>query len=136
MDRLTKKYSSYYGLVKVKDNEQEVDSPYPNTLKAILESFSQLGKYEDTGLTPAEIDQLKAENAELKAELQAYKDKLAKVIKQINAEIEECELDRNNDYGDDEYYTGAVNSRIYGLKFCKNLIDSQAEQALKEMEGK
>lgn len=33
-------------LVKVKPNEQEVESPYPNTLKAIMESFQRLAEYE------------------------------------------------------------------------------------------
>lgn len=56
MDRLTKLYNAgRYGLVKVKDDEQDVDSPYPNTLRAILESFQALGAYEDTGLAPDEI---------------------------------------------------------------------------------
>lgn len=33
-------------LVKVKPNEQEVESHYPNTLKAIMESFQKLSEYE------------------------------------------------------------------------------------------
>ena len=33
-------------LVKVKPNEQDVESPYPNTLKAIMESFQKLAEYE------------------------------------------------------------------------------------------
>jgi hypothetical protein len=62
MDRLTKLYKSgCYGLVKVKDDEQEVDSPYPNTLRAILESFKQLGEYEDTNLTPEQVAALQAD---------------------------------------------------------------------------
>ena len=66
MDRLTKLFKAgRYGLVKVKDNEQEVDSPYPNTLRAILESFQQLGAYEDTGLMPNEVTAMKDENARL-----------------------------------------------------------------------
>ena len=60
MNRLTKLYKAgRYGLVNVKDNEQEVDSPYPNTLRAILESFQRLGAYEDTGMTPDEIAAMK-----------------------------------------------------------------------------
>jgi len=35
MDRLTKKFPGGYGLVKVKDNEQDIESPYPNTLRAV-----------------------------------------------------------------------------------------------------
>lgn len=42
-------------LVKVKPSEQEVESPYPNTLNCILESFKRLAEYEDTGLTPDDI---------------------------------------------------------------------------------
>lgn len=34
-------------LVKVKPNEQEVESPYPNTLKAIMESIQKLAEYEN-----------------------------------------------------------------------------------------
>ena len=74
MDRLTKLFKAgRYGLVKVKDNEQEVDSPYPNTLRAILESFQQLGAYEDTGLMPNEVTAMIAENARLCAEPGAAK---------------------------------------------------------------
>jgi hypothetical protein len=42
-------------LMKVKLTEQEVESPYPNTLNCILESFNRLAAYEDTGLMPEEI---------------------------------------------------------------------------------
>lgn len=60
MDRLTRLYKAgRYSLAKVKDSEQEVDSPYPNTLRAILESFQRLGAYEDTGMTPDEIAAMK-----------------------------------------------------------------------------
>ena len=61
MDRLTKKFIGGYGLIKVKDNEQEIESPYKNTLDACFESWQQLGRYEDTGLMPEEIATLKAE---------------------------------------------------------------------------
>lgn len=48
MDRLTKRVSNGMAcLVKVKDNEQDVESPYPNTLKAILESIQRLAEHED-----------------------------------------------------------------------------------------
>lgn len=61
-NRLTKLYKAgRYGLMKVKDNEQEVDSPYPNTLRAILECFQQLGAYEDTGFLPAEVVAMREE---------------------------------------------------------------------------
>lgn len=63
MDRLTAKAENGMAyLVKVKLTEQEVESPFPNTLRAILESFNRLAAYEDTALTPEEIMALKAEN--------------------------------------------------------------------------
>ncbi len=34
-------------LVNVKPNEQDVESPYPNTLKCIMEAFERLAQYED-----------------------------------------------------------------------------------------
>ena len=64
MDRLTKKFPGGYGLVKVKDNEQDIESPYPNTLRACFESWQMLGAYEDTGLAPDEIVALKAKLGE------------------------------------------------------------------------
>ena len=64
MDRLTKKFPGGYGLVKVKDNEQDIESPYPNTLRACFESWQRLGAYEDTGLTPDEIVAFKAKLGE------------------------------------------------------------------------
>ena len=49
MERLTarsvKNNMAY--LVKVKPDEQEVESPYPNTLNAIIESFQRLAEYEN-----------------------------------------------------------------------------------------
>lgn len=70
MDRLTKNFNGAFGLVKVKDNEQEIESPYRNTLQACFESWQRLGQYEDTGLTPEEIAALRAELDALKIELQ------------------------------------------------------------------
>lgn len=67
MDRLTDRNQLGLAYLKnVKPNEQDVESPYPNTLQCILESFNQLATYEDTKLTPAEIEQLKAELAQYK----------------------------------------------------------------------
>lgn len=37
-------------LVKVKPNEQEVDSPYKNTLKCILDCFERLAQYEEEAI--------------------------------------------------------------------------------------
>jgi len=46
-------------LVNVKPDEQAVESPYPNTLRCILDNFERLAQYEDTGLSPAEVAELK-----------------------------------------------------------------------------
>lgn len=54
MDRLTiLSKNGIYGLAKVKENEQEVESPYKNTLEAIIESWQRLAEYENIGLYPA-----------------------------------------------------------------------------------
>lgn len=56
-DRLTKLgVNGIYGLVKVKDNEQEVDSPHRNTLAAILECFQRLAEYENAEFGDFKID--------------------------------------------------------------------------------
>lgn len=34
-------------LVNVKSNEQDIESPYPNTLKCLMECFERLAFYED-----------------------------------------------------------------------------------------
>lgn len=64
MERLTKRAENGQAyLTKVRPNEQEVESKYPNTLKAILEAFSSLAAYEDTGLTPEQITEMQREIA-------------------------------------------------------------------------
>lgn len=45
--RLTVKHKDKYGLIAVKDTEQDVESPYPNTLKAIIDGLYKLGEFED-----------------------------------------------------------------------------------------
>lgn len=49
MERLTARspQNGLAYLVKVKSDEQEVDSAYPNTLRCILEAFNRLAEYED-----------------------------------------------------------------------------------------
>jgi len=49
MERLTARSSknNMAYLIKVKPNEQDVESPYPNTLKAIMECFQQLADFEN-----------------------------------------------------------------------------------------
>jgi hypothetical protein len=42
-------------LVKVKPNEQDVESPYPNTLKCIMEALERLAQYEEAFQNTGEI---------------------------------------------------------------------------------
>jgi hypothetical protein len=43
MDRLTARSNTGQAyLIDIKEDEQEVDSPYPNTLRCILEAFNRL----------------------------------------------------------------------------------------------
>ena len=69
MDRLTarspKNNMAY--LVNVKNDEQEVECKYPNTLQCILDSFQRLAEYEDTGFTPEKVIHLKVALAATKA---------------------------------------------------------------------
>lgn len=59
MERLTDRTEKGHAyLVNVKPDEQEVDSPYKNTLQCILDCFERLAAYEDTGLTPGDIKDL------------------------------------------------------------------------------
>ena len=46
-ERLTKRFNGGYGLINVKEDEQDVESKFPNTLQAILDSFDWLGRIED-----------------------------------------------------------------------------------------
>ena len=65
MERLTARTENGNAyLVNVKPDEQEVDSPYKNTLQCILDCFERLAAYEDTGLDPEEV----AEMARAKAD--------------------------------------------------------------------
>ena len=48
IERLTARNKNGFAyLVNVKPNEQEVDSPYENTLKCILDCFERLAQYEE-----------------------------------------------------------------------------------------
>lgn len=60
MNRLTERNPQKIAyLVNVKPNEQEVESKYPNTLNCIMDCFERLAEYEDTGLSPKDIEKLK-----------------------------------------------------------------------------
>jgi hypothetical protein len=85
-------------LVKVKSDEQAVDSEYPNTLRCIIECFEKLAKYEETGLEPEQIEALRQENKRLEAAIQEWADGVCisqKYLSQIgklqqeNAELKE-----------------------------------------------
>jgi len=60
-ERLTERSpkNSMAYLINVKQNEQDVESPYPNTLRCIMDSFNRLAAYEDSGLSPEEVQELK-----------------------------------------------------------------------------
>ena len=64
--RLTARNANEFAyLVNVRQDEQEVDSRFPNTLRCILDCFKRLAEYEDSGLSPldvAELAKAKAEN--------------------------------------------------------------------------
>lgn len=47
-----------YGLAKVKQDEQEIESHHPDTLRAVCESWQRLAQYENTGLTPVAVARL------------------------------------------------------------------------------
>ncbi len=77
MDRLTARSNQGLAyLVNVKPDEQVVESQYPNTLRCIMEAFKRLAAYEDTGLTPEDIDNLRADNAAMQQEWQDAHDEL------------------------------------------------------------
>lgn len=64
--RSTKNNIAY--LVNVKPNEQTVESPYPNTLKCILDCFEKLAEYEETGFDPKQIKNLSSHIKEIEEE--------------------------------------------------------------------
>jgi hypothetical protein len=78
MDRLTarspKNNMAY--LVNVKNDEQEVECKYPNTLRCILDSFQRLAEYEDTGFTPEGVINLKATLWNIRAACEKHRDPL------------------------------------------------------------
>lgn len=92
MERLTarspKNNMAY--LVKVKQDEQDVESPYPNTLRCIMDSFNRLAAYEDSGLSPEQVREL----AEAKAIYEAYDgsklDKADQYIERLETVLEKA----------------------------------------------
>ena len=62
MERLTKRAQSGDAyLANVKDDEQEVDCKSRNTAQCTMDSWERLAAYEDTGLSPADIANLRNE---------------------------------------------------------------------------
>lgn len=90
---------------------------------AIMEDMiiDRLGAYEDTGLTPEEIITIHKENAELKELLKlAFED-----IRGIVIGMEECELCKNNDVGENIKY---CHKHDFDCKNCEVLKDCKCGQ--------
>ncbi|WMI81825.1 hypothetical protein [Anaerotignum sp. MB30-C6] len=151
MERLTERNERGFAYLKnVKPNEQDVESPYPNTLRCILDCFEQLAKYEDKGLTPDEIKQLQTENASLRARLDKAVELPCKVgdtvymvfdglIKVLIVESIHCwksgkwrisaHTDKTN-----KYWAGyEIDPKGFGIKFF--LAEAEAQAKLDEMKG-
>jgi predicted nuclease with TOPRIM domain len=152
MDRLTARNQAGLAyLVNVKPNEQAVDSEYPNTLRCILESFKRLAAYEDTGLTPEEINALKsgcdtmikenadllAENAKLLSENNAN-DRAIIELNDENANLR-AELERSKEIVQ-KYATSARAIALWLNEFCNDklpydeMIAEAARKASAEIE--
>lgn len=90
---------------------------------AIMEDMiiDRLGAYEDTGSTPEEIITIHKENAELKELLKlAFED-----IRGIVIGMEECELCKNNDVGENIKY---CHKHDFDCKNCEVLKDCKCGQ--------
>ena len=80
MERLTDRTEKGHAyLVNVKPDEQEVDSPYKNTLQCILDCFERLAAYEDTTLEPVAVERLIRELIKLACESIEREKMLAKL---------------------------------------------------------
>ena len=60
-------------LVKVKPNEQEVDSPYKNTLKCILDCFERLAQYEEAEIAKQSVIAKSATSEEVQRAIEQLK---------------------------------------------------------------
>jgi septal ring factor EnvC (AmiA/AmiB activator) len=145
MNRLTARNSKGLAyLVKVKPNEQAVDSAYPNTLRCILECFKQLAAYEDTGLEPAEIRQMQSEIARLNtllAEQQKEIDSTDSADRELhtaweeqNKEIARLQAELSGvDVLLDDLYEYAGNA--YNTDWIRDVIDKRRSQCKKPEGG-
>lgn len=119
MERLTKRREdngiAYLG--KVKDNEQTVDSEYPDTLKAIFESIQRLAAYEDTERTPEMINQMKIKAQELETELNELNCLAGKMsVMDLVAEIH------------------SIHKRLQYVEIENSIIKSERDTAFKALE--
>jgi hypothetical protein len=87
MERLTERSvkNNMAYLLNVKPDEQEIESPYPNTLKCIMDSFDHLAAYEDTGLTPEQIQAQQHEINKFRTERDMEVSKTNKLYAEIRA---------------------------------------------------
>lgn len=99
MERLTARNQLGLAYLKnVKPNEQDVESPYPNTLQCILESFNQLAAYEDTGKTPEQVAALEKQNAELRELLKLAVEDIHKLLcEEYGSPCQFCKYDNSED---------------------------------------
>lgn len=120
MERLTFKLGNSYGLEDKASSKVGLFTDYDG-FYAYLVSTNRLGAYEDTGLTPEEIITIHKENAELKELLKlAFED-----IRGIVIGMEECELCKNNDVGENIKY---CHKHDFDCKNCEVLKDCKCGQ--------
>lgn len=86
MERLTGIKNSLHQLIKTFVTHNGINKD--TLVAAHRELYNQLSEYEDTNLTPAEIEALKAENERLKAE----RDAAVSDIKKINGSTSPCHI--------------------------------------------
>lgn len=129
MERLTSKYRWNGNAMPHKDFAQFLLCNPDKEIKAFFDITNHLAEYEDTDLTPQEVEQLKAENQQLKkscevyknnfehfkAENQQYKDKLedGRMVEVIHAEWEN--LDNTQ-----EHYCSSCGTAFNLYAYCKN----------------
>jgi hypothetical protein len=99
-------------LVKVKSDEQAVDSEYPNTLRCIIECFEKLAKYEDTGIEPEQIEALQQQIAPLQGEA-------VLMVGDMPESCSKCKLRITDTFNCSDYYCLATFKSIAERHFTK-----------------
>ncbi len=89
MNRLTKNFGRY-GLIKVKDNETGHRKVLSEHSTRGFESWQRLGAYEDTGLTPDEVETLKAERDRFKARAETAEADMKRIADDMDGETDAC----------------------------------------------